>query len=80
MLHFIKINNNLMQLLPICTVFNVIKISYHFLNHGMSKIFENMKVILFYKKKKKNTIYLEEIFIFNNQMKYIKVAFKKPQS
>lgn len=68
-----------MQLLPICTVFNVIIKSNHFLNHGMSKIFENMKVILFYKKKK-NTIYLEEIFIFNNQMKYIKVAFKKPQS
>lgn len=79
MLHFIKINNNLMQLLPICTVFNVIIKSNHFLNHGMSKIFENMKVILFYKKKK-NTIYLEEIFIFNNQMIYIKVAFKKPQS
>lgn len=80
MLHFIKINNSLMQLLPICTVFNVIIISNHFLNHGMSKIFENMKVIhvLFYKKK--NTIYLEEIFIFNNQMIYIKVAFKKPQS
>lgn len=52
MLHFIKINNNLMQLLPICTVFNVIIKSNHFLNHGMSKIFENMKVILFYKKKK----------------------------
>lgn len=57
MLHFIKINNNLMQLLPICTVFNVIIKSNHFLNHGMSKIFENMKVILFYKKKKKYNLF-----------------------